>query len=82
MRICHLVMEYLPYPDLLHNSMKEEDRLRYIFRRIFDALSYAHSQGICHRDIKPENILYDPVSGVVKIIDFGVSKNMKRRGRY
>jgi len=43
-------------------------------------LAYIHSKGVCHRDIKPENILYDPISKVVKIIDFGISKNMK--GRY
>jgi len=32
-----------------------------------------HSQGIVHRDIKPENIMLS-VTGELKIIDFGLSK--------
>jgi serine/threonine protein kinase len=37
-----------------------------------DVLSYLHSEGICHRDIKPENILYCPVNGTTKLIDFDI----------
>lgn len=39
-----------------------------------DALGYAHEQDIVHRDVKPGNIMYDPVSGVVKVMDFGISR--------
>lgn len=35
--------------------------------------------GICHRDLKPDNILFDPVSGSLKLIDFGVSKLIYNR---
>ena len=38
-----------------------------------------HSKGICHRDLKPDNIMIDPVAKKIKIIDFGLAKNMIRR---
>ena len=39
-----------------------------------DALGYAHGQNVVHRDVKPGNIMYDPVSGAVKVMDFGISR--------
>ena len=38
-----------------------------------------HEKGICHRDLKAENIMIDPVGKKIKILDFGVCKNMIRR---
>ncbi|VDK78790.1 unnamed protein product [Litomosoides sigmodontis] len=32
---------------------------------------------ICHRDIKPQNLLIEPISGVLKIADFGSAKLMR-----
>ena len=40
------------------------------------ALEYLDSRGICHRDIKPHNLLADPITGVVKLCDFGCSKRL------
>lgn len=60
----------------------DENSLRFVFHRVFDALTYLHQKNICHRDIKPDNILCNIEKGIVKLIDFGVSKNMKLRGRY
>jgi serine/threonine protein kinase len=36
-----------------------------------------HGSGVCHRDIKPENILYDPIKGKIKIIDFDLARIKK-----
>ena len=38
------------------------------------ALKYLHEEhALMHRDIKPENIIYNPVDGAIRIIDFGTS---------
>jgi eukaryotic-like serine/threonine-protein kinase len=39
-----------------------------------DALYYAHRQNVVHRDIKPANIMYDSLTGGLKITDFGIAR--------
>ncbi|HJQ19761.1 MAG TPA: serine/threonine-protein kinase [Gemmatimonadaceae bacterium] len=41
--------------------------------QIANAVHAAHEVKIVHRDLKPENIMYDPDSGVVKLLDFGIA---------
>ena len=40
-------------------------------------LAYIHSKNILHRDIKPENIMFDKLTGDIKIIDFGIAETKK-----
>ncbi|MEE9296934.1 MAG: serine/threonine-protein kinase [Phycisphaerae bacterium] len=48
------------------------DRLD-LFRRVCDAVAYAHQRGVIHRDIKPSNILVD-ANGQPKLLDFGLAR--------
>ena len=38
-----------------------------------------HGCGYVHGDVKPENILYNPINKDIKLIDFNVSKRIKKR---
>ena len=49
------------------------ERLLAIFRKVCDAMAFAHSRGIIHRDLKPENIMVGEF-GEVLVMDWGLSK--------
>lgn len=48
-------------------------RLLDIFRKVCDAIAFAHSQGVLHRDLKPENIMVGEF-GEVLVMDWGLAK--------
>ena len=72
----YIVMEYVD--GLPVTSYCEQEKLTVagrlgLFRKVCDAVSYAHRQLVVHRDIKPGNILVT-ADGSPKLLDFGVSK--------
>ncbi|GME84640.1 unnamed protein product [Ambrosiozyma monospora] len=58
------------------NNLKK-DEIKHIFKGVFNALKFIHSQDIIHRDINPNNIMFlnqgDELSLDPVLIDFGIS---------
>jgi serine/threonine protein kinase len=48
-----------------------------IFQQIVNGLAHIHSQNIIHRDLKPANIFASADGAVIKIGDFGLSKQLQ-----
>jgi eukaryotic-like serine/threonine-protein kinase len=79
-----LVMELLSgetLADLLGRKRRLTQReAAVIGRDVARALGAAHDKGIVHRDLKPKNVFLHNQPGedarVVKVLDFGVSKNL------
>ncbi|KAL0075189.1 kinase-like domain-containing protein [Phycomyces blakesleeanus] len=77
----NLVMEYVP--ETVHRVSRHYAKIKqpvpmlivklYMYQ-LFRSLAYSHTLGICHRDIKPQNLLVNPVTGVLKLCDFGSAK--------
>ncbi len=44
-----------------------------LFRRVCEAVAFAHENGVIHRDLKPENIMVGPF-GEALVMDWGVAK--------
>eukprot|EP01023_Acetabularia_acetabulum_P009444 TRINITY_DN14235_c0_g1_i4.p2 TRINITY_DN14235_c0_g1~~TRINITY_DN14235_c0_g1_i4.p2 ORF type:complete len:389 (-),score=45.35 TRINITY_DN14235_c0_g1_i4:1420-2586(-) len=54
-----------------------EEQGRRICYQVLQGLHYLHDQNIIHRDIKGSNILISDHDGNAKLVDFGVSKQIK-----
>ena len=53
-------------------KLSVDDTLR-LFRKVCEAVDYAHQRGVIHRDLKPSNILVDE-NGEPYVLDFGLAK--------
>ncbi|OMJ76690.1 hypothetical protein SteCoe_23887 [Stentor coeruleus] len=79
-----IYMEYFPEGDLQKliqfriqskNSWTENELLSYA-KQLVSAYSYLQSKNICHRDIKPQNIFVTNNGTMLKVGDFGASRNI------
>ena len=59
-----------------HGGVMPERSARAYFKQLLDGIACIHAHGFCHRDIKPENAIIEQDTGVLKIIDFGLSKHL------
>ena len=82
----YYVMDYIDGESLRERLKRtsqpmSEQEVEDVLRQVLDALGEVHSQGLYHMDLKPANIMMDR-NGVVKLIDFGASKqfNMEKGG--
>jgi len=74
-------MEYVPGLSLEDFILLKETpftprEIYAIIRQIAWALSEIHSKGIVHRDIKPSNMLFHESRRVLKVTDFGISRDV------
>ncbi len=74
----YYVMDYIDGESLKERLRRtgqpmSEQEVEDVLRQVLDALGEVHSQGLYHMDLKPANIMMDS-KGVVKLIDFGASK--------
>ncbi|MEM7350331.1 MAG: serine/threonine-protein kinase [Acidobacteriota bacterium] len=72
----YFVMEYIEGLAIdkycKQNRLSVDERLT-LFRKVCEAVHYAHQNLIVHRDIKPSNIL-TVGDGLPKLLDFGIAK--------
>ena len=83
----YMLMEYLEGYDLKallsrQGPFSVEDAVMYMLH-VCDAIGEAHAAGIVHRDLKPANLFVvrrRNGSACVKVLDFGISKQMDPQG--
>ncbi len=57
-----------------------DEELVQIMAQTLDALEYVHQNKLVHRDVKPSNFMIDK-NGTVKLLDFGIAKNMDENSK-
>ncbi|WP_345065390.1 protein kinase domain-containing protein [Acidovorax lacteus] len=76
--VAYIAMEYLPGSDLAARAVPGHllptDRVIALGVEVALALDYAHEHQVVHRDIKPANLRWNPETGQVKVVDFGVAR--------
>ena len=75
-----LVLEHIEGRDLSVGSISHGEEHLFTLWQIACGLLDIHSEGVIHRDIKPNNIRLD-TDGVIKILDFGLSRKAGTEAR-
>lgn len=81
---CIILEEYVhgsTVEQMISRGVFSEDYAVNVARQICDGLSVLHKYSITHRDITPSNIIIAN-DGVVKIIDFGISRFHKANANH
>ena len=76
-----IAMEYVEgmnMRDFLDRYVLSADEAIPLFAQVLDGLKVLHENNIIHRDLKPANLIVRP-DGHIKIIDFGIAKQMGER---
>jgi len=64
------------FDQIIERGTYSESETAEVVRQILSAIRYMHERGIAHRDLKPENLLCSgPNNAVIKVTDFGLSKD-------
>ena len=82
----YLVMDYVngtPLGNYCENKWNKGRNLtskevKYFSMCMLEALGHLHQNDIMYRDLKLENVVIDYQSGLLKLIDFGLSKQLNK----
>ncbi len=77
-RTLQAVLSALKEGDITATKEYTQAALLTIFRKVCDAMAFAHAKGILHRDLKPENIMVGEY-GEVLVMDWGLAKILGER---
>src|SRR3978361_660697 len=79
----YIVMQYIPGKSLDKVIAEGPASTQLVLSsgiQISDGLAAAHNLGIFHRDLKPANVMRTD-GGLIKILDFGLARQLKREQR-
>ncbi|AUA60234.1 protein kinase-1 [Operophtera brumata nucleopolyhedrovirus] len=76
-----IVQDYFDHKDLweMRHTIKDVYVVKSIIIQLINGLNALHQHCIIHNDIKLENLLYSPDTNTLKIVDYGMCRNIGRK---